>query len=53
MLIAVRQHSNLLVILDILKEIAHVVVAAAAGAFNRQRQLFPGQELGLARCWVA
>ena len=53
MLIAVRQRSNLLVILAIFKEIAHVVVAAAAGVLNRQRQLLLGQELGLARRLVA
>ena len=53
LLIAVRQLSNLLVIRAIFKEIAHVVVAAVVGILNRQRQLLPGQELGLARRRVA
>lgn len=53
-LIVIRQISNLLVIRGIFKEIAHVVVAAAACAIvYRQRQLLLGQELGLARRLVA
>ena len=47
------QLSDFLVIRGIFKEIAHVVVAAAAGTLNCQRQLLLGQELGLARRLVA